>query len=145
MAEDERPPDRRRSWRRLEVPGRLAAVLTGAVVGLVLVGLTAAGQQLCTVVRGTSSCGTPGLFLVLVIVALVIALGALLLRLLGVETPLSTSLLGVALLDIVILLALLPVVERWWMVIAIPVLAMLTFPASYWLTSTFAPRGEHAP
>jgi hypothetical protein len=94
--------------------------------------------------RGTSSCGKPGALLLLAITVVVVLLGALLLRVLGVDTAGSTSLLGVGLLVVLILLALLPVVDRWWMVIVIPVLAMATYVASWWLTTTYVEPGERA-
>jgi hypothetical protein len=127
---------------RLRVPGPVAALLTGAVVGLVLVGLTSAGLHLCTAWRGTSSCGNPGILLLLAINAVAVLLGALLLRLLGVDNPGSTSFLGVGLLVVLVLLALLPVVERWWMVIVVPALATLTYAAAWWLTTTYVEPGE---
>ena len=86
--------------------------MTGAVVGLALVGLTWAGLHACTSVRGTPSCGTPGVLLLLVITVAVVVLGSLLLRLAGVAAHGSTSLLGVALLVVLVLLALLPVLGR---------------------------------
>src|SRR4051812_30063755 len=115
------PEPRRRRERkpvRLRVPGPVAALLTGAVVGLALVGLTSASLHLCTTWRGTSSCGTPGILLLLAMVVVVAVLGAALLRLLGVATAGSTSLLGVGLLGVLVLLVLLPVVDRWWMMVA---------------------------
>jgi hypothetical protein len=134
-------PRRRRSF-RLHIPGPVAALLTGAVVGVALVGLTSAGLHLCTTWRGTSSCGNPGILLLLVITAVAALLGAGLLRLLGVATAGSTSLLGVGLLVVLVLLALLPVVDRWWMVVAVPVLAMLTHLAAWWLTTTYVEPGD---
>jgi hypothetical protein len=138
------PPKRRRVRKaiRLHMPGPIAALLTGALVGLALVGLTSAALHLCTTWRGTSSCGNPGILLLLAITVVAAALGAVLLRLLGVATAGSTSLLGVGLLGVLVLLALLPVIDRWWMVIAVPVLAMLTFVAAWWLTTTYVEPGD---
>jgi len=137
-------PKRRRRPRpiRLHVPGPVAALLTGAVVGLALVGLTSACLHLCTTWRGTSSCGSPGILLLLAITVVAAVLGAVLLRLLCVATAGSTSLLGVGLLGVLILLALLPVVDRWWVVVVVPVLAMLTYLAAWWLTTTYVEPGE---
>jgi hypothetical protein len=36
------------------------------------------------------------------------------------------------------------VIFDWWMVIVIPVVAMITYAASYWLTTTFTEPGERA-
>jgi hypothetical protein len=136
------PKRRRRQAIRLHVPGPVAALLTGAVVGLALVGLTSTALHLCTAWRGTSSCGKPGILLLLAITVVAAALGALLLRLLDVATATSTSLLGIGLLVVLVLLALLPVVDRWWMVVAVPVLAMLTHLAAWWLTTTYVEPGD---
>ena len=141
----DRPKRRRpRGPIRIHLPGRLVAPLTGAIAGLALVGLTSAGLHLCSAMRGTSSCGKPGVVLLLVITVAVILLGSLLLRLADVDTHGSTSFLGVGLLVVVILLALLPVLDDWWVVIVVPLLAMLTFSAAWWLTTTYVEPGERA-
>jgi hypothetical protein len=127
---------------RRRPPGSLVALVTGAVVGLVLVGLTVGSLHLCTALRGTDSCGKPGILILLAITAVAILLGSVLLRLTGVVAHGSTSFLGVGLLVVVILLALLPVLDEWWVAIAIPAIAMLTFLASWWLTTTYAEPGE---
>jgi hypothetical protein len=139
-------PKRRRERRlvRVHLPGPVVALVTGAVAGLALVGLTAASLHLCTTMRGTSSCGRPGVLLLLLITVAVVLLGALPLRLLGVGPAGSTSFLGVGLLVVLILLALLPVADRWWMVVVVPVLAMLTYLAAWWLTTTYVEPGERA-
>jgi hypothetical protein len=142
VPEAEAPQRRRRRPIRVHVPGPLAALLTGAVVGLALVGLTSAALHLCTSWRGTSSCGNPGILLLLAITVGAVVLGAVLLRLLDVATAGSTSLLGVGLLVVLVLLTLLPVVDRWWMVVAVPALAMLTHLAAWWLTTTYVEPGD---
>ncbi len=71
-----------------------------------------------------------------------VVLGSLLLRLAGVDSPGSTSFLGVGLLVVVILLALLPVISDPWMVVVVPAVAMLTYAAAWWLTSTYVEPGE---
>jgi hypothetical protein len=138
-------PGTRRSLRArfdLHLPGPLVALLTGAIVGLALVGLTSGGLTLCSSMRGTSSCGKPGILLLLVITVAMVFLGSLLLRVAGVDPHGSTSFLGVGLLVVVILVALLPVIFHWWMVIVVPVVAMLTYAASWWLTTTYVEPGE---
>jgi hypothetical protein len=127
---------------RVHVPGPVAALVTGAVVGLALVGLTVGSLRLCTALRGTDSCVKPGIFILLAITAVAILLGSLLLRLTGVAAHGSTSFLGVGLLVVVLLLALLPVIFHWWMVIVVPVVAMLTYAAAWWLTTTYVEPGE---
>ena len=42
----------------------------------------------------------------------------------------------------VILLALLPVIADGWMVVVVPVVAMLTLAAAGWLTRTYVEPGE---
>jgi hypothetical protein len=133
---------RPRRQTQLHLPGPIAAIVTGAVVGLVLVGLTAASLHLCSVLRGTSSCGKPGVLLLLLITVVVIVLGSLLLRLTGVAPTASTSVLGIALLDVLILIALLPVLDEWWVVITVPVVAMVCYLAAWWLTTTYVEPGE---
>jgi hypothetical protein len=139
-----RLPRRGRLSRRLpvHVPGPLAAAATGAVVGLVVVGLTTASLRLCSSMRGTSSCGNPGLLLLLAITVLAVFLGSLMLRTAGVAAYGSTSFLGVGLLVVLILLALLPVLDRWWVVIVVPLVAVLTHLASWWLTTTYVEPGD---
>jgi hypothetical protein len=130
-------PSRHVTTRRL-----LAAVVTGAVVGLVMVGLSAGSLHVCTGLRGTPSCGKPGILVLLAITAGAILLGSALLRLTGVKAHGSTSFLGVGLLVVLILLALLPVLDEWWVVIAVPALSAATFAAAWWLTTTYAEPGR---
>jgi hypothetical protein len=136
------PRRTRRPRVRLRLPGPLVALLTGAIVGLALVGLTSATLHLCSSMRGTSSCGKPGILLLLVITVAMVVLGSVLLRLAGVDAHGSTSFLGVGLLVVIILLALLPVIFHWWMVIVVPLVGMLTYAAAWWLTTTYVEPGE---
>jgi hypothetical protein len=129
---------------RIHVPGPVVALLTGAIVGLVLVGLTSASGQACTALRGTSSCWTPGILLLLAATAVAVLVGWLVLLVAGVGSPGSTSVLGVGLLVVIVLLALLPVLDEGWVVVAVPAVAMLTFVAARWLTTTYAEPGERA-
>ena len=137
-----RPRRRTRARVAGTLPGVLVAGLVGAVSGLALVGLTSAGLQACTALRGTSSCGKPGILLLFAAIVLTVVLGSLLLRLAGAGSPGSTSFLGVGLLVVVILLALLPVISDRWMVVVVPAAAMLTFAAAWWLTTTYVEPGE---
>ena len=89
-----------RDARRARAPPRrdaAAAVLTGLVVGLGIVGLTWASLRSCEGVQGTSSCGDAGYPLLGLILVAMVVVGALLLRLLRVPDPGSTSFLGVGL------------------------------------------------
>lgn len=144
VAEPAPAPQARRPRRPLpHVAGPLAAGLTGLVVGLAIVGLTAAALRGCEAVRGTSTCGSPAGFLLLVaiLVAMIYA-GGLLLRLARVPDPGSTSSLAVGLVAVVALLFLLDYILNWWMVLVIPPISMLTFLGAHWVTTAFVEPSE---
>jgi hypothetical protein len=117
--------------------GGLAAVITGLVVGLLIVVATAGGLRLCTSVKGTDSCGGPGLFLLIAILVVAVLVGAGLLRASRVPEPGSTSFLAVGLLSVVALLFLVGSIFQWWMIIAIPIVSMATYALSHWVTTTY--------
>jgi hypothetical protein len=132
------PPSRepappRDPWLR----GRPAAVLTGLLVGALIVAATAGSLRLCTSVKGTSSCGGPGLFLLVAILIAAGLVGAALLRAAAVPQPGSTSFLAVGLLSVVTLLFLVGSIFSWWMVIVIPLVSVVTFLLSHWVTTTY--------
>ena len=129
--QERRPP--REPW----LAGRPAAVLTGLVVGALIVGATAGSLRLCTAVKGTSSCGGPGFFLLVAILVVSVLVGTGLLRLAHVSEPGSTSFLAVGLLSVVTLLFLVGSIFEWWMFIAIPLVSVATFLLSHWVTSTY--------
>lgn len=125
--------------RRERGPGGLGAVvLTGVVVGLGIVGLTWASLRLCEEVQGTSSCGDTGYGLLIAILAAMIVVGALLLRLLRVPEPGSTSFLAVGLTAVLALLFLVDSLMDRPMVVVIPLLTAGTFVLAHWVTRTFA-------
>lgn len=138
-AAEEKP---RREFRLPQIGDMPAALLTGAFVGLVLVGLTGAGFRLCEVVQGTSSCGDPGFLLLAAILVLVVVLGSTLLNAFSLPDPGSTSFLAVGLLAVAALLFLVDVLFNWWMIIVIPVLAMFCFALSHWVTTAFVETDE---
>ena len=117
--------------------GRPAAILTGLVVGGLLVAATAGSLRICTAVKGTSSCGDQGFFLLIAILAVAVVVGTALLRLAHVPEPGSTSFLAVGLLSVATLLFLVGSIFQWWMAIVIPLVSMATFIASHWVTSTY--------
>jgi hypothetical protein len=132
------PPSRepappRDPWLR----GRPAAVLTGLLVGALIVAATAGSLRLCTSIKGTSSCGGPGLFLLVAILIAAGLVGAALLRAAAVPQPGSTSFLAVGLLSVVTLLFLVGSIFSWWMVIVIPLVSVVTFLLSHWVTTTY--------
>lgn len=120
----------------LSVDGRVATAVTGLVVGLLVVVLTAGSLALCESVRGVSSCGGgPGFLLLVLVMAGMVVLGGLMLRLAKVPDPTSTSFLAVGLLAVLSLLFLVDVLEEWWMIIVIPLLSAAMFLLSHWVTT----------
>jgi hypothetical protein len=126
-----RPP--REPW----LGGTPAAALTGLFIGALIVAATAGSLHLCTAIKGTSSCGGPGFFLLVAILIVAVLLGAAMLRGARVPEPGSTSFLAVGLLSVVALLFLVGSIFQWWMVIVIPLASVATFLLSYWVTTTF--------
>jgi hypothetical protein len=126
-----RPP--REPW----LTGRPAAILTGLIVGGLIVAATAGSLRICTEVKGTSSCGGQGFFLLMAILAVAVLIGAALLRLAQVPEPGSTSFLAVGLLSVATLLFLVGSIFQWWMVIVIPLVSTVTFLLAHWVTSSF--------
>jgi hypothetical protein len=126
-----RPP--REPW----LVGRPAATLIGLIVGALIVAATAGSLRICTEVKGTSSCGDQGFFLLVVILAIAVLIGTGLLRAAHVAEPGSTSFLAVGLLSVATLLFLVGSIFEWWMVIVIPLVSVLTFLLSHWVTSTY--------
>jgi hypothetical protein len=121
--------------------GRPAAILTGLVVGVLVVAATSGALRICTEVRGTSSCGRQGFFLLMAILAVAVLVGAALLRLTHVSEPGSTSFLAVGLLSVATLLFLVDSIFEWWMVIAIPLVSMVTFLLAHWVTTSHVDPG----
>ncbi|SDN58245.1 hypothetical protein SAMN05192576_2450 [Nocardioides szechwanensis] len=107
------------------------------VVGLALVGATAGALRGCEAVQNTSTCGSAGFPLLVVIVVLMIVLGSVLLRMFEVPDPGSTSFLAVGLVSVVALLFFIEVIDAWWMIIAIPAVSVLAYLLSHWVTTTF--------
>jgi hypothetical protein len=107
-----------------------AAVATGVLCGLATVGLVWLSQRGCDAARNTTSCGSMGLPLLLLIVAGAIVLGVMLLRRLQVPRAGLTAFLGVCFS----LLVMLAVLSRWlfspWMLLVVPVTSALTFVAA---------------
>ena len=121
----------------LSIDGHVAAGVTGLVVGLLIVLLTAGSLRLCESVRGVSTCGGgPGFTL------LVAVMVAMVLRLARVPDPMSTSFLAVGLTCVLSLLFLVDVLQEWWMVIVIPVMTVATFLLSHWVTTSVIEPAE---
>lgn len=115
----------------------VAAVVTGAVVGLLAVALTYLGMRGCEAAKGTTSCGGTGLGILILIVLIAVVVGSILLRAWRVTDPTSTSFLAVCLMAVVVLLLLVDVIYSPWMILVVPVVTLATFALSRWVTSRF--------
>ncbi len=131
-------PERRAPVSRPQLPGTLAAGLTGLLIGVAGGGATYGAMAGCEVVRGVSSCGGgPGFFLLVAILAALVLLGAGLLKLLGVAAAGSTSFLGVGIMTVVVMLVLLDVVYSPWMFVVVPALGVASYLVAHWVTTRF--------
>jgi hypothetical protein len=117
------------------LPAPFAATVTGLLVGAVGVVLTYGGLQACEVVRGTASCGGPGLLLLVAIVAVMAVVGAALLALLGVPDRSGLSALGTGIVCVVVLAVLLDVVNSVWMFLAVPIVGAAAYLVAWGVTS----------
>lgn len=139
--DDAEQPSRRARRQRGPVlaafPPRLVAVATGALVGLLAVGLTYVGLVGCDAWRGTQACGGPGLLFLVVILAAMVLVGALLLRAAGIGDATSTSGLGVGIFAVVCLLVLVDELFSPWMLVVLPVVGALGFALSHWVTTHY--------
>jgi hypothetical protein len=124
--------------------GRPAVLLTGLVVGGLIVAATAGSLRICTEIKGTSSCGGQGFFLLVAILVVAVLIGSALLRVAHVPEPGSTSFLAVGLLSVATLLFLVGSIFQWWMVIVIPLVSVATFLLSHWVTSTYVDPADDA-
>jgi hypothetical protein len=119
------------------ITGWVAAAVTGVVIGLLLVGMTAGSLQACESVRGTSTCGGSGVLILILILAALVALGGLLLRVFGVPDPGSTSFLALGMVAVISLLFLLDVLLSPWMLLVIPAISVAMYLLAYWVTTAF--------
>lgn len=127
----------------LSIDGRVAAGVTGLVIGLLVVLLTAGSLLVCESVRGVSTCGGgPGFVLLVSVMIAMVLLGGTMLRLARVPDPMSTSFLAVGLTCVLSLLFLVDVLEEWWMVIVIPLMTVGTFLLSHWVTTSVIEPAE---
>jgi hypothetical protein len=132
-----KPPREKREVNLPEVSGMTVSVSTGILVGLLACGATYLGLQGCEAIKGTSSCGGPGFFLLVAIMIALVLIGSFIMKAFRVTDPGSTAFLAVGLLAVIVLLFLVEVIFEWWMVIAIPVIGAGTFALSHWVTATF--------
>lgn len=124
------------------IGGMASAAATGLVVGGLLVALVWGSLRGCELVRGTSSCGQPGFLVLLAILALLVVVGRALLRGFGVADPGSTSLLGVGVVAVVVLLFLTGSLFQWWIALVVPVVTVASFALAHWVSSAFVEPPE---
>jgi hypothetical protein len=143
-AEIPAPAARRRAKRERSgpsmpsVPGRIAAGLTGLLVGAAGGAATYGAMAGCEAVRGVSTCGgAPGFFILVAILVLMILLGAAILRMFGVSAPGSTSFLAVGIVAVVVMLTLLDVIFSPWMFVVVPLLSAGSYLLAHWVTTRF--------
>ena len=127
------------------VPGRLAAIITGLVVGAFGTVLTYLALAGCKAVRGASSCGGPGFFLLVGILVLMILLGALLLKAWKVSDPGSTSFLAVGVVAVIVLVTLIEVIFSAWMFLLVPIISAGSYVLSQWVTTRFVDEAREGP
>ncbi|MCW2759267.1 MAG: hypothetical protein JWO46_3013 [Nocardioidaceae bacterium] len=138
-------PDVRRERAMPHVDPRAGAVFAGLVAGLVGVGLTYGFGRACEALRSSGSCGGVGVLLLIVVLVAMSFVGSALLRAFRIPDSLSTSFLGVGIVAVIVLLFLLGSIDRWYMVVVIPLIAAVGFLLSWWGTSKFGATDEPAP
>jgi hypothetical protein len=122
-----------------------AAIITGALSGLAAVLLAVGASRGCEAVRDTSSCGgAGGLFALIAILALEVAIGATLLKAWQIADPASTSFLGVGIVATIAMLVFLDQLDSPWMLLVIPLLTAIAFALSWWVTVSFIDEDEPA-
>ena len=128
------------------MPGQVAALVTGLVVGVFGAMLTYLSLNGCDAIKGTQSCGGTGLLLLAGILVLMVLLGGVLLAAWGITDPRSTSFLAVGILCVIVLLTLIQQLFSPWMFLAVPFLSALSYSLSQWVTTTFVePTPEKGP
>jgi hypothetical protein len=127
-------PEPRRRPAMPPLVGAAAALVTGALVGLTGALLTYLSLRGCEAVRGTESCGGPGVLLLVAILAAMVLLGAVVLAVLHVSEPRGTSLLAVGVLAVAVLLVPQDALFSAWTFLAVPVLGAAAYALARWVT-----------
>jgi hypothetical protein len=127
------------------VSGWLAAPVTGVLVAAVGAGLTWLGLAGCEAVRGTSTCGRPGFFLLVAIVLIMALLGAGVLTAVRLASPASTSVLGVGIICVITMLVLLDLVYSPWIFVVLPAVGAAAYALSFWVTTRFSDEPPSSP
>jgi hypothetical protein len=137
--------DEAREFKLPSIPGRLAAIITGAFVGAFGAVLTWGSLRACESFKGTDSCGGQGFFLLLVVLVLMILAGGALLAAWDVADSRSTSALGVGIVCVLILLLLIQNLFDGWMFLIVPVVSAVAYAAAHWVTTSLVDEKELAP
>ena len=119
------------------LPGQVAALVTGVVVGALLTLLTYLALEGCEAVKGTSTCGGPGFFLLVGILIVMVLVGMVLLKAWQVADPGSTSFLAVGVIAVVALVVLIEVIFSVWMFVVVPIVGAGAYSLSVWVTTRF--------
>ena len=128
------------------LPGWVAALVGGLVVGAFGAGLTWVSLVGCDAVRGTQSCGGAGVLVIFVILVLMVLFGGLVLALLHLSDAKATSFLAVGVLLVVVLLTPQDALFSPWMFLVVPLVSAAAFVLAHWVTATFVePRPEKGP
>jgi CDP-diglyceride synthetase len=108
----------------------VVAAASGLVVGIAMVGMVALGTVGCDAVRGTPSCGGPGLLILIATVALAVLGGCFLLRFGQVRDSGTVSFLAVMCVASVVLLFLIDLTYSPWIWLILPVISAAAFPVA---------------
>lgn len=123
-----------RSWRIPLLNALPASIVTGAVVGLVSVGLGLASKSLFNELRGVSAGGGRWGSLTFVVVAFIaFVLGELLLSAFGAAQARLTSFLGVVLTIVAMLGLFLGLADTAWGLVIVPLVAVVSYVLAFWL------------
>jgi hypothetical protein len=114
----------------------------GLLAGFAIVGLIGLTLQACDSATGTTSCGGPGLFVLLAILALITVGATRLLRMWGFSDAGTVAFLGIALTGIVVLVFLTTHLQSLGMVLVIPMITMFAFLISDWVSATMSEANE---
>ncbi|WP_203336558.1 hypothetical protein [Nocardioides limicola] len=130
------------SLRLPTLPWWQASAITGIIIGLLAVGATYLSLSLCTMARGTTSCGGAGFFMLVAILICLVLIGGWLLSAFSQPDPRSTSLLGVGLVAVIALLLLVDALFSPFMLLVVPLVAAGSFVFSSWITGTVMEAAE---
>lgn len=130
------------AWRLPHINLYLASVITGAIVGLMAVGLGFAALRVFDQVRGVSTGGGLWGGIAFIAISLLVAwLGRALLAGFGSHSARLTSFLGIVLTIVAILGLFLNQVQTAAAVVVIPALAIASYALAHWLIDL----AEHTP